>query len=168
MTNIAVGCVATTTTYSVGGTITGLDGAGLRIENGAANAVTPEAGDTTFTLPEEFENDDVYDVGIAAQPSGQTCLITRSQGKIASEDVSNIRVTCIDNVTSPLAGTYTVPALSAADTSYVYLTLFPDGGFIYAGIENTSGCGSSLATATASNTGSTTTMPQPVRFRSGR
>ena len=57
--------------------------------------------------------------------------------------MSDIRVTCIDNVTSPLAGTYTVDALSASDTSYVYLTLFPDGSFIYAGIENSGGCGSS-------------------------
>jgi hypothetical protein len=29
-----------------------------------------------------------------------------------------------------------VPALSAEDTSYVYLTLFADGVFIYANIEN--------------------------------
>jgi hypothetical protein len=141
VTNVAVGCVATTTTFSVGGTIDGLDGAGLRIENGAGNVVTPGAGDAMFTLPEEFTNGAAYDVGIAVQPAGQTCLITRSQGVITGADVTSIRVACVDNVTSPLAGTYTVPALSAADIKYVYLTLFPDGVFIYANIENPQGCG---------------------------
>jgi hypothetical protein len=76
-----------------------------------------------------------------AQPSGQTCLITRSQGVITGADVTNIRVDCVDNVTSPLTGTYTVPAMSADDKAYVYLTLFPDGVFIYANIENSKGCG---------------------------
>jgi hypothetical protein len=141
VTNVAVSCVATTTTFSVGGTIAGLTGTGLRIENGADNAVTPGAGETTFSLPEEYANGAAYDVGISTQPAGQTCLITRSKGVITGEDVTSIRVTCFENVTSPLAGTYTVPALAAADSSYVYLTLFPDGVFIYANIENSSGCG---------------------------
>ena len=51
VTSVAVACVATTTTYSVGGTIVGLDGDGLKIENGAANAVTPAAGATTSHCP---------------------------------------------------------------------------------------------------------------------
>ena len=143
VTNVTVACVATTVTYAVGGTITGLAGTGLRLEGGAAGTVTPEVGATGFTLPQELENGTAYDVGIAAQPLGQTCLVTRSQGEVADADVDGIRVTCIDNVTSPLSGTYTVPASSAADTRYVYLTFFPDGVFIYAGIENTNGCGNS-------------------------
>lgn len=143
VTNVSVACATTTVTYAVGGTISGLGGAGLRLEGGPAGAVTPEAGATGFTLPEELENGAAYDVGIATQPVGQTCLITRSQGAVASADVADIRVTCVDNVTSPLSGTYTVPAASASDTRYVYLTFFPDGVFIYAGIENTNGCGNS-------------------------
>jgi hypothetical protein len=139
-----VTCVTPTITYSVGGTIAGLAGTGLRIEGGAANVATPAPGATTFTLPTELENGDAYDVGITAQPAGQTCLVTRSQGVVASTDVSSISVSCIDNVTSPLSGTFTAPALSAADSSRIYLTLFPDGVFIYAGIENTNGCGNSV------------------------
>jgi hypothetical protein len=140
---VTVACVTRTTTYTVGGTIAGLNGAGLRIEGGASNVATPAPGATTFTLPTEFENGGAYDVGIAAQPAGQTCLITRSQGVVADTDVSSISVTCIDNVTSPLSGTYTATALSAADSSRIYLTFFPDGVFVYAGIENTNSCGSS-------------------------
>lgn len=143
VTNVTVTCVATTVTYAVGGTIAGLGGAGLRLEGGAAGVATPGAGSTEFTLPQELEDGAAYDVGIATQPAGQTCLITRSQGAVASADVADIRVTCVDNVTSPLSGTYTAPALSAADTRYVYLTFFPDGVFVYAGIENTNGCGNS-------------------------
>jgi hypothetical protein len=77
-----------------------------------------------------------YDVGVATQPTGQTCVLLKSHGVINNANVTNVDVRCIDNVTTPLAGTYTVPALSASDTSYVYMTLFEDGVYVYGSVEN--------------------------------
>jgi len=134
VTNIAVACSATSTLYSIGGTITGLKAAGLRIEDGSANAVLPSSSATTFALPNKVANNFEYDVGIAAQPTGQTCVLIKSHGVIRSADVTNVDVRCIDNVTDPIVGTYTVPSLVAG--SNVFLTLFADGVYVYGSVEN--------------------------------
>jgi len=138
VTNISVNCVASTTTYTIGGTISGLTGAGLKIENGSTNAATPAAAATTFTLPNPVGNNFEYDVGISAQPAGQTCVIRKSHGVVNAANVTNVDVICIANVTSPLVGTYTVPALVPG--SYVYITFFADGVYIYGSIEDDPPC----------------------------
>jgi hypothetical protein len=138
--NVSVSCSSTSTLYSIGGTITGLKGAGLKIEDGSTNFVTPAASATTFTLPDKKQNNFEYEVGISAQPTGQTCVLIKSHGVINSADVTNVDVRCIDNVTSPLVGTYTVPAL--VPDSYVYITFFADGVYVYGSVENNGGnCG---------------------------
>jgi hypothetical protein len=134
VSNVDVECVVSTLT--VGGTISGLSGAGLRIENGASNSVSPSAGATSFTLPDEFNDKTDYDVGIAAQPAGQTCVITRSQGQLDGKDVTDIEVSCVANSTSSLVGTYKMQS-----DSVVYLTLFADGVYIYGSVENDDHCG---------------------------
>jgi hypothetical protein len=133
--NADVNCVVSTLT--VGGTISGLSGAGLRIENGASNSVSPSAGATSFTLPDEFNDKTDYDVGIAAQPAGQTCVITHSQGQLDGEDVTDIAVSCVANSTSSLVGTYKMQSDRLG-----YLTLFADGVYIYGSVENDDHCGS--------------------------
>jgi hypothetical protein len=136
VSTVLVSCSANSTDYSIGGTITGLSGAGLRIEDTSASGITVASNATTFTLPMRRGNNYEYDVGIAAQPAGQTCVLIKSHGVIASADVTNVDVRCIANVTDPIVGTYTVPALSASRTSYVYMTLYADGVYIYGSVEN--------------------------------
>jgi hypothetical protein len=136
--DVAVNCADATAT--VGGTIGGLTAAGLRIENGAANSVTPSADATSFTLPGEFAAGDAYDVGIAAQPAGQTCVITHATGDVSGQDITDIAVSCIDNATDPLVGTYAIPSL--LPDHLAYLTLFGDGVYVYGSVENDSACGS--------------------------
>lgn len=128
----------TPTTFSVGGTISGLTGTGLEIEQGPSNRVSPTPGSTTFTLPVEYADGDVYDVGISAQPAGQTCVITRSHGRVDAADLTSIEVECIDNVTDPLVGTYAIPAL--LPDSMAYLTLFADGVYVFGGVEDDKDC----------------------------
>jgi len=134
VTTVSVNCSSTATLYSIGGTISGLNGAGLKIEDGPAGAVTPASGATTFTLPSKVATGFEYDVGIAAQPAGQTCVLVKSHGAVNNADVTNVDVRCIDNVTSPLVGTYSVPGL--IPDSYVYITFFPDGVYVYGSVEN--------------------------------
>jgi hypothetical protein len=135
VTNVDVECVVSTLT--VGGSISGLTGTGLRIENGASNSVSPSAGATSFTLPDEFNDKTDYDVGIAEQPAGQTCVITHSQGQLDGEDVTDIAVSCVANSTSSLVGTYKMQSDRLG-----YLTLFADGVYIYGSVENDDHCGS--------------------------
>ena len=136
VTNVSVSCAANNVDFSIGGTITGLAGAGLKIEDTPSSALTVASGATTFTMATRRGNNYEYDVGIATQPAGQTCVLLKSHGVVNNSDVTNIDVRCIANVTSPLVGTYTVPALSASNTSYVYITLYADGVYIYGSVEN--------------------------------
>jgi hypothetical protein len=69
-------------------------------------------------------------------------VITHSSGGITGRDVTNVAVTCIDNVTDPIVGTYAVPALMPG--SLVYITLFADGVYVYGSVENNPGCGGTL------------------------
>ena len=137
-TNVLVNCADASALFALRGTISGLTGDGLRLEAGPGSFVEPPAGATSFALPEALGNAVAYQVGIAAQPAGQTCVIQRATGGIIALDVGDIDVQCINNVTDPLAGTYTAPGLQPG--SYVYVTLFPDGTYIYGSIEENSNC----------------------------
>jgi hypothetical protein len=142
VTNVTVNCVASTTTYTIGGTITGLTGAGLRIENGPTRSASPASGATTFTLSDVVQTGFEYDVGISQQPAGQTCVLIKSHGIVNNANVTNVDVRCIANVTNSLRGTYT--ALGLVPGSYIYITLFDDGVYIYGSIEDNpgaTGCG---------------------------
>lgn len=138
--NVLVNCADATALFALRGTISGLTGNGLRLEAGPGNAVEPPAGATSFALPQGLGNAVAYEVGIAAQPTGQTCVIQGSTGGVIAADVEDIDVQCIDNVTDPLSGTYTAPGLQPG--SYVYVTLFPDGTYIYGSIEDNYDCNS--------------------------
>ena len=130
--DLVVSCVDATALFAVGGTISGLAGTGLRIEAGPANAVEPAPGATGFTLPVGLGNTVSYDVGVAAQPEGQTCVVTNASGAVDAADVTDVEIHCFDNTTDPLAGTYVAPGLPAGN----FLTLFPDGTYLLASIED--------------------------------
>jgi hypothetical protein len=139
VTDVQVACESEDGEFSVGGTIVGLVGAGLRIETGRSNAVTVEPGAGTFRLPESFEDQAPFDVGIAEQPKGQTCVIAQSQGVVQAADVEDIAVTCVDGVTDGLRGTFAVSTPLRGTVGY--LTLFRDGVYVYGTVENDPACG---------------------------
>lgn len=135
--DVIVSCVDSSAVFAVGGAISGLTGAGLRIEAGPGNFVEPVPGAAGFTLPTRLGNAVAYDVGVAAQPEGQTCLVTNASGRIDAADVEDIRVHCFERTTDPLSGTFVAPGLPAGN----YVTLFPDGLYLVASIEDDSYCG---------------------------
>ena len=141
VSNVAVTCV-TQATYTIGGTISGLNSAGLQISAGSTNTVSPASGATTFTLPEAVTGDVTYDVGITAQPAGHTCVILDARGIVGSSDVEDIEVRCINNVTSPLVGTYTTVVAGATTANYA-LTLFADGVYVFGSVSEDPACGAS-------------------------
>lgn len=81
--------------YSVGGTVMGLDGTGLVLEEVITGTrVTPTNG--PFTLDREFSQDDSYDVRVITQPTSpaQTCTLANGTGTV-SANVTDIAVTCV-------------------------------------------------------------------------
>jgi len=81
--------------FSVGGTVTGLQGSGLVIrEVITSNDLTP--GNGTFAFPYNFSEGGAYEVRIITQPSNpiQTCTVERGTGTVPAADVSDVLVSC--------------------------------------------------------------------------
>lgn len=83
-------------TYQVGGTVSGLSGSGLVLEDNGGNSLTV-SGNGPFTFSSQLSNGTVYAVSVATQPSNpaQSCSVTNGTGTISSANVSNVTVTCV-------------------------------------------------------------------------
>lgn len=105
-------------TFSLGGTVTGLDGDIVLSLNSSAQLETISA-DGSFTFDTELADGASYSITVISSPSWQTCTITNGSGVISS-DVSNITVTCEDNISYLFPSDNAVAAnfggRSAADT----------------------------------------------------
>ena len=82
-----------TSTYTVGGTVTGLKASGLVLSDNGGNDVTVTSGSSTFTFSQALQSGATYDVAVATQPSGETCSVTSGSGTV-SGTVSSVTVTC--------------------------------------------------------------------------
>lgn len=89
---VVVNC--TTNSYTLGGTIAGLTGEGLILNNGDQQ-VKPGAGSTGFTFENKVADGANYGVTVLQQPAGQACTVTNNAGTMPSGPVTNIAVNCI-------------------------------------------------------------------------
>lgn len=102
-------------TFTVGGTVKGLEGTGLTLKNGVdvVTVAPADAGAVSFTFPTKVASGAAYAVSVGTQPEGpfQTCAVTGGNGTVASADVSSVVVDCTTNkktvggTISGLAGT---------------------------------------------------------------
>jgi hypothetical protein len=83
-------------TFTVGGTVTGLTGAGLELQNMGADTL-PIAADGPFTFDTALEVGFSYVVTVSTQPSGQTCTVSNGSGTISDANIDDVLVTCADN-----------------------------------------------------------------------
>lgn len=104
--------VASPTGYRVSGALTGLDsGRGLVLEiNGMAPL--PVAANGTFAFQTSLADGAAYNVTIAAQPVGQSCVLANATGVVRAADVANLTVLCKAAV-APMGVVAIVPADAA-------------------------------------------------------
>jgi alpha-tubulin suppressor-like RCC1 family protein len=93
ITGIQVNC--TTATFPISGTITGLTGAGLVLQDNGGDNLALSAGATNFTFATPVASGANYAVAVLTQPTGQTCTITNGSGTVGSTGVSNISISCV-------------------------------------------------------------------------
>lgn len=93
--NIEVFCTVNTAT--VGGTITGLKSAGLKLTNGSDPAIVEAAANAaTFTFPNKVPFGVTYGIAVLAQPAGETCNVSPNATAVMGDaPVTNIVVTCV-------------------------------------------------------------------------
>ncbi len=108
ITNVSIVCAPTT--YTVGGSISNLTGAGLTLSlNGGVQTASPIGGATTYAFANGITAGS-YVVAITSQPAGQTCSLVNESGTIAATNVSNVNVTCTTNSSSSSASSSSIAA----------------------------------------------------------
>jgi M6 family metalloprotease-like protein len=87
--------VSATTPFSIGGTVSGLEGSGLVLQNNAGDDLAIDSdGSFTFATPQSDGSD--YAVTVMTQPSdpSQTCIVSDGSGTVDGADVITVAVTC--------------------------------------------------------------------------
>jgi hypothetical protein len=94
----AVTIDCTTNTFAVGGTVVGLAGDGLVLENNAGDPL-PVTAAGTFVFPTEIESGAAFSVTVAHQPTGlsQTCDVVGGGGVVGGGPVTTVTVNCETN-----------------------------------------------------------------------
>lgn len=136
VTNITVNCV--TGQFSVGGTVSGLAGSGLVLQNNGENLPITASG--AFTFANRLVDRATYNVTVSTQPGGQACVVRNPSGAIASANVSSVEVSCtsaafaVGGTVSGLAGSGLVLQLNGssdlsvvANGSFAFSTALPAG-----------------------------------------
>ena len=131
VTNVAVNCA--TSTYTVGGTVSGVTGTGLVLQNNGGND-RAIAADGAFTFSIALAGGASYSVTVLTPPSGEGCSVTNGTGSIASANVTNVAITCTAPPSAPTLGlAFGVKELqfswsSIAGATFYRLLENPDGG----------------------------------------
>jgi hypothetical protein len=97
VTNVAVNCV---NSYTIGGTVSGLAGTGLVLQNNGGNNLTITANGS-FTFTTTLLNGANYNVTVLTQPSSphQLCSVTNASGTVPGANVTNVMVNCVNSYT---------------------------------------------------------------------
>ncbi len=83
-----------TTTYTVGGTITGLTAAGLTLKNNGSDEIAIAASSIVFTFSTPAADGTGYNVTVGTQPTGLTCTVANGSGTVSGADVVSVNVAC--------------------------------------------------------------------------
>ena len=132
ITNVTVIC--TTTKFTIGGTVNGLTGSGLVLQdNGGDNL--PISGNGTFAFPTSIASGQVYAVSVLTEPSNpaQTCTVSNGGGTVGAANVTNVSVNCSTNAYS-IGGTVsglTGSGLVLQDNGADNLSVPANGNFVF-------------------------------------
>src|SRR6266704_5910310 len=86
---------ALASSFSVGGTVSGLSGTVMLQNNGGDNLTISVNGGFTFAAA--LTNSSPYAVTVLAQPAGQICTVANGIGTVAGANITNVAVTCAAN-----------------------------------------------------------------------
>ena len=92
VTSVSVKCAANT--YSVGGTVSGLNASGLVLQNNGSDNLTVKSGAATFTFATPLDYGANYAVTVSTQPTGETCTVSSGTGTVKAA-VTTVKVSCV-------------------------------------------------------------------------
>jgi hypothetical protein len=88
--------------YAIGGTVSGLTGSGLVLQDSFTNTTLNYSGldsdsvtgNGSFTFPTALATGSSYNVTVTTQPAGQTCSVTNGSGNVGTSNITSVVVTC--------------------------------------------------------------------------
>ena len=120
------------TTFTVGGTVSGLSGTVVLQDNGGDDLSVSANG--SFTFATALASGAAYSVTVKTNPSGQSCSVASGSGTIASANVTNVAVSCTNSARYSVGGT--VSGLSGTvvlqDNGGDDLSVSANGSFTFA------------------------------------
>ena len=135
-------------TYTISGTVTGLSGSGLVLQNNGGNNTTATGSSFTFSTP--ITSGANYAVTVLTQPTGpsQTCTVSNGSGTVTS-NVANVGITCTTFAAQSLGGIWqgtnpvnNSPVVAVSDENSNFIFYFADTQLFY----GTAGINGDLAT----------------------
>jgi large repetitive protein len=93
VTSVSITC--TTNSFKIGGTVSGLSGTGLVLQDNGGDDLTI-AADGTFQFTTPVLSGTTFSVTVLTQPTtlSQTCTVTGGSGTVGGADVSSVMVDC--------------------------------------------------------------------------
>ena len=144
-----------TSTYTVGGTVSGLTSGSLVLKNNNGDDLTINANSTSFTFATALASGSAYAVTAGTRPSRLACDISNNTGTISGANVTNVTITCIapvyvanvgptvsmyaSNATTGILTALTTPSVATGGVSNYSIAVNRAGTFAYVtnGIANT-------------------------------
>ena len=130
-----------TSSFTIGGTVTGLNASGLVLTDNGGDNLTVASGSSSFTFATQLTSGSTYDVAVGTQPTGETCTVSNATGT-ATANITTVGVSC-SATTYTVAGTITglsnaglklldytggeTLSVSAGQTSYQFTQPVPYG-----------------------------------------
>jgi hypothetical protein len=132
VTNVVINC--TDNTYDIGGTVSGLTGSGLVLQDEGGDNLTlaPSGSSFSYTFGTPIAAGSPYAVTVLDQPTGQYCTVSNGTGTVAGSAVTNANITCVNtySVGGTLSG-LTTGSLVLEDNGGSNLTLTVNGPFAF-------------------------------------
>jgi hypothetical protein len=125
VTNVTVTCAATT--YTIGGSVSGLTTTGLVLQNNGADNTSVAANATQFSMNTAVAYASAYDITVFTQPTGQACLVANGSNTAVSANVTSVQVSCQNQLTYTTPGSYTWTVPSGV-TSITVVAIGGGGG----------------------------------------
>ena len=152
---VAVNCA--TNSYTVGGTITGLVGSGLVLQNEGGDDLSVSVTSTfTFTTP--LLSGSPYAVTIETQPAGQLCTLANATGTITNANITNVTVSCVSQLvatTSPVLVSGALSCSTIASSTGRKAAIDPTSATIYVAMN----CGGTVYVSASTDRGLTFGTP---------
>ena len=111
--------------YSIGGTVSGLNGSVVLLNNGRDELTVSEDG--AFEFSDDMGKNQEYAVTVLFHPKGSSCVISNDTGTVTDHDITNVAINCalpaspeLELAVSPKFLNFNWPSINDIDTYNLY------------------------------------------------